>query len=555
MKRGASILLLFFLLQNIYSQSYEMDAYNGQTVSTCSGTFYDSGGNSGQYGLSENYQVTFCSSQSGSQIQFQFSVFSVENGFEIFSAYEGTGTGGTLLGTWTGTQAQGVTVSSISSGCVTFTFTSDGIVTDVGWVAAISCTFPCQSFNADIAGVSVPYSSGDTIDVCQGQSITFSAAGTYPNNGTTYTQSDATTSFCWDFGDGTSTTAQTVTHSFPDPGGYFVELNAYDVNGCDNSNYEANVVRVSTSPTFTGTDIVEDTVCQGETIHFSGQTHTEPWQLAVPPPYSETTFLPDNSSGFYQTAITYEIFDAGQTLTDIYDLESVCLNMEHSYLGDLTIQLICPNGQSVDMIVYPNGCGMTYLGEPIDVDSDLNPGVGYDYCWTPTATNGTWDENCGSGSTLPAGNYEAESSWSNLIGCPLNGDWQIYVFDNLASDNGYIFWWMINFDPSIIPSNLMEFENTYDPADYIWSGNNITSQSNGTGTAVPNTSGTLSYTFTATDDFGCQYDTTVSVIVLPPGSPDCCSIPTPDAGPDDDVCAMTYQLSATLTAGNTGYWT
>ncbi|PLX01013.1 MAG: hypothetical protein C0594_14800, partial [Marinilabiliales bacterium] len=228
----------------------------------------------------------------------------------------------------------------------------------------------------------------------------------------------------------------------------------------------------------------------------------------------------------------------------------------HSYLGDLTIYLTCPNGQSIDFIVYPNGCGGTFLGEPVDNgggDSEP-PGVGYMYCWTPSATNGTWAENCGSGSTLPAGDYEAESPWTNLLGCPLNGDWTINITDNLYSDDGFIFQWNIGFDPALIPDNLWEFENHYDPADYAWTGENITTQSNGIGEAQPTTSGDIDYTFTATDDFGCAYDTVVSVYVRPAGSEGCCVIPQPDAGPDEAVCGFSYNLNASLTPGNTGSW-
>ena len=49
----------------IYSQTYEIDAFDGQTVITCSGTFTDSNPSStGNYGDNENYTVTFCSGNS-----------------------------------------------------------------------------------------------------------------------------------------------------------------------------------------------------------------------------------------------------------------------------------------------------------------------------------------------------------------------------------------------------------------------------------------------------------------------------------------------------------
>ena len=37
--------------------------------------------------------------------------------------------------------------------------------------------------------------------------------------------------------------------------------------------------------------------------------------------------------------------------------------------------------------------------------------------------------------------YHPDDSFSNLIGCPLNGDWYIEVQDGWNIDNGYIFGW------------------------------------------------------------------------------------------------------------------
>ena len=41
--------------------------------------------------------------------------------------------------------------------------------------------------------------------------------------------------------------------------------------------------------------------------------------------------------------------------------------------------------------------------------------------------------------TLPVGVYTPEQSFNNLIGCPLDGFWNITVIDNWPIDNGYVF--------------------------------------------------------------------------------------------------------------------
>ncbi|PLX14118.1 MAG: hypothetical protein C0594_00420, partial [Marinilabiliales bacterium] len=299
------------------------------TINTCSGTFYDSGGSGGSYSSSENYTMTICSDASGAAVEVSFSSFNLESTYDNLEVYEGVGTG-TLMDSGSGGDFAGQSfTSSQASGCLTFVFSSDGSVTYDGWEATISCTFPCQAFDANIVSVSEPYSSGDTIDVCQNASITFDAAGNYPNNNIDYNQTDANTTFTWDFGDGTTATGQSVTHTFSDGGGYYVTLEALDLAGCDNQNYEVNMVRVSTDPTFVGTSIAEDTICAGEIIHLSGFTQTEPWAISVPPPWAGQTHFDDAHYQEIQSAsITYEIFNQGQTLDDINDLLNVCVEME-----------------------------------------------------------------------------------------------------------------------------------------------------------------------------------------------------------------------------------
>ncbi|HNV95855.1 MAG TPA: hypothetical protein PKG63_05225, partial [Bacteroidales bacterium] len=56
-----SFLIFSFIL--IFAQTYTINT--GGTISTCSGTFYDSGGGSGTYQNNENYTMTFCSNNGG----------------------------------------------------------------------------------------------------------------------------------------------------------------------------------------------------------------------------------------------------------------------------------------------------------------------------------------------------------------------------------------------------------------------------------------------------------------------------------------------------------
>ena len=83
---------------NVYSQSYPINTYNGQTVSTCSGTFTDSqvGPPAGNYGNNENYVVTFCSANA-TTLRFDFSLFNLEASDTLY-VYNGPTTSSPLLG-------------------------------------------------------------------------------------------------------------------------------------------------------------------------------------------------------------------------------------------------------------------------------------------------------------------------------------------------------------------------------------------------------------------------------------------------------------------------
>jgi subtilisin-like proprotein convertase family protein len=421
---------------------------NGSST-TCVGNFYDSGYN-GNYSNNLNQTLTICPSTPGARLNVNFASFALESSYDFLTIYDGNSTSAASLGTFSGSVSPGSITASANntSGCLTFRFTSDGSVTYAGWVATLSCIVPCQTITSNFISSNPAPQSDGIIRVCQGQSVSFSGAGTFSSSG-------AGANYSWNMGNGNTASGQTTNYAYPNSGAYVVNLNITDPTGCSNSNQINKIVQVSTTPTIT-TTANPTTICQGQISSLTASVTPTPFLQNCTPPISGTTFLPDGSGASYSTAITVNCYSGTQIVQSASDIQNICLNMEHSYMGDLQIRIICPNGQSSILKSYPGGTG-TYLGCPLD-DPATGPGSGRNYCFTPTATtlliNGS-TSNCGSPSSasINAGSYMPQQPFTNLIGCPLNGSWTIQVTDNLSIDNGYIFNWDINFNPALAPAS------------------------------------------------------------------------------------------------------
>ena len=173
--------------------NYNIDAVDGQTINTCSGNFYDSGGPSANHQDGEDYSVTFCSDD-GSNIQFDFTAFNVENhsscGYDFLRIYDGSNTSAPAIGgKYCGTNSPGTVTASGT--CLHFVWHSDGGYTTSGWEAAISCVNAGGSTDYEIDAV-----DGQTINTCTGNFFDAAGAGSnYANN------EDYSVTFCSDNSD------------------------------------------------------------------------------------------------------------------------------------------------------------------------------------------------------------------------------------------------------------------------------------------------------------------------------------------------------------------
>ncbi|MBP5677494.1 MAG: gliding motility-associated C-terminal domain-containing protein [Bacteroidales bacterium] len=210
---------------------------------------------------------------------------------------------------------------------------------------------------------------------------------------------------------------------------------------------------------------------------------------------SERVFLPDGKpcgtmGCSYRASVTFSGFGVNDIIESVEDIEFLRINIEHSYIGDIYINVTCPNTQKATIMRFggsttsschtaipttdrgwlsgSNVSGGTYFGLPVDSEDSSfpcdetrysnRPGTGWNYCWSNNTTSGYQyasgdgiiyrSGHASNGSSIDSSNvaagtrfYHPDQSFQNLVGCPLNGEWYVEVIDGFGVDNGYIFGW------------------------------------------------------------------------------------------------------------------
>ena len=505
--------LLFSILFSVSLTAQVYVIEDQVTVNTCSGTFVDTGGETGPYSGNQSFTYTICPENAGQLVQLEFTAFATQAGADIMTIYNAAdaldpATSLEFSGDTAANSPQTVIASvDNTSGCLTIVFTSNPGVNLAGWAANISCFEPCQEITAVLESSDPPPNADGEVVICVGGTVDFEGSGVFSLDPTGSTYS-------WSFGNDTNAEGTNVTATYDTPGIYVVDLVVMDDNpiGCSNLNSISQVVRVAPEIEFTGTQAAQTQICYGESTTIEGVATIPQFDDCAPKIFDETWLEDTQSTGLgtsYNSTITVDCYGAGQLLTDVSQILDFCVNIEHSYIGDLDIYLIAPNGAEVYFLEYIPGAFISEsLGIPDEADNG-NPGTGWDYCFSPTATETIYD-NLGNES-IPEGTYAplATSSFDNLLGTPLNGNWTFVVVDSWADDDGTLFSWNLNFDPDIFPPSNIIVSETWD-AD-----STIINTTDTTITVQPPTEGPFCYTFRAVDDFGCEYSTEVCVEVLP----------------------------------------
>lgn len=280
--------------------------------------------------------------------------------------------------------------------------------------------------------------------------------------------------------------------------------------------------------------------------------------------HSDRIFLPDgvecNGSCSYRSPVTFDAFDSNAVISSAENIKYVRLNMEHSFIGDIYINITCPNNNKADIMRFAgtgtsacdgiipsesrqwlsgnnmdqsNYFGIAYDHEnsesPCDANASGNqPGTGWNYCWSSNTTSG-YQYASGDGIVYRSGHshnnrvdssnvaaktnfYRPDESFSNLVGCPLNGTWYIEVVDGYSMDNGYIFEWELSLDASLLP-------NECQPEFFDIEGGAVTRINDSTFTlpapSIVTVDSAVTYRFLVVTSCGDTIDTTATVVFHP----------------------------------------
>ncbi len=583
MKKIFLLSLISFILINYAHAQYNIETNNGQVITACTGDFYDNA--SGNYAANVNQTVTFKSnSTTTTHMKVNFNSFDVDPSDTLY-IYDGLNVSAPLIGKYNNNHPLSAGQNSIqasiynASGALTFRFWTSASNQAAGWFASIVCTPACQKIFASLDSLlTIPHPiDSNYVDACMGDSLTFTGKGTFPENNILYNQQLNSCIFNWDFGDGSTGTGKVIKHKFTIRRGYDIMLKITDSIGCTSTNAIGVRVRMAGFP---GVHIIPlSDMCSGDSINLkagymnNSNIMLEPMSFvqSSKQSFDSTMFLPDGPiclPGVYNTSVVFNNFSPGLTITSSANILAICVNMEHSYCGDLGFKIFCPNGQNVQL--DPNThSGGAYLGEPYggnnhhSYDNGCLPannpyGVGWNYCWSEfypngghtmdwLSTNACTNALCSgsTGSSIDSTDQVAhlhyimpQNPLSGLIGCPLNGTWNIQIVDDYGSDNGYIFHWDIQLQANLMPVNW-----TYNvKVDSVkFAGPYVTKISDSIAKIHPMTGGNFLYPITLYDDFGCKWDTSTNLVVV--------QTPSVHLGNDTSFCEG---ATITLNAGNTG---
>ncbi len=533
-----------------------------QSYTNCAANWTDGGGVSGNYANSQNYTVTFCPTNPGDAVRVDFLSFATQGSGgtcnDFLDVWMANSNAGPNADRFCGTLSPFTIISTSPDGCLTFQFTSDGSTVAAGWNAIVSCVTGCTNPTASVAGSPIVSICPATAENPGSLTVNFDGSGSTAGSGWSLAGYD------WDFGDGATATTggATTSHTYPGPGVYIATLIVRDNNtgifptGCPSTNSASRVIQVIPEPSFSGTTTSPVATTCGNCATLTARATSQNYVQPLPEVVTGAVALPDGTGVSYTSGADYSgYFQPGATVTPgCYP--TVCFNLEHSWAGDLNIELISPNGTIVRLFQGGGAFNSRKFGDCVN-GSDANPvvpGCGRNYCvvnsggvaWTSATSTATspcagYAGPCEAGNYYISQTYNSFAAFSAFDGNDLNGVWTLRITDNIGADNGVLFGWSMTFPPGCyrdlafitpdISSVTWQTHTGGGPAVPAQSPSSIGVSDPGPdpcpggqsclGTQVTNTInlctfnsiGAFTYDFIAQDEFGCQFERSITVNV------------------------------------------
>ncbi|MFN0081984.1 MAG: choice-of-anchor J domain-containing protein [Ferruginibacter sp.] len=268
--------------------------------------------------------------------------------------------------------------------------------------------------------------------VCSGTPVTFTPLTTTVGNGVTYQwETSASASGPWTNAPGASTSASYTT-TITATGFYRVRVTC-----AGNAGTSTPIQVMSSACTCLTPDAA--TICEGSTQRIGlsgsgvpgGPTTVSSGPIAVN--------VPDNNVTGITTPLAV-VLPVGASITSM----SVNLDMTHTFDGNITLNLIAPNGAVYNLINRRGGSGDNFVNTTIS-SAGVSPISGGIAPFTGTYSG---DGAIGAGlTTFPS----TVATFAGLYSVP-NGTWRLGMRDHVSGDLGVLTSWSLTFDYVILPT-------------------------------------------------------------------------------------------------------
>lgn len=248
------------------------------------------------------------------------------------------------------------------------------------------------------------------IYLCMGDELWLSAYGTYDS--VFCSHCDSLSTFYWYFGNGDSTIINGVEFArvtYNEADCFDIVVKMVDSANCGTKHDDYVQVQIADNPI--RTVYTFPTICQYEqlpvNVGYGNDANVRLREIETIKHVTKTndikTYIPDGPNCpdlCYEAPVTFTEFPAGRTIESAEDICSVCINFEHSYMGDYRLTLKCPNGQSA-ILKYGSKCtgSSTTACDPLVTNSTPTGayGGGSQYTGIPYGgqNDATWDHAFG----------------------------------------------------------------------------------------------------------------------------------------------------------------